>query len=268
MANGNTNTDLEKKVPTIGNFLNFPNTQKFLEDNLREHRTEFVSNLLALVDGDDNLKKCDPQKLMMCAMNATALNLSLNKNLGQAYIIPYKDVPSFQMGYKGFIQLAIRSGQYKYLNACEIREGEIERNKVTGEIRFVKDNPEGKVIGYLAFLELKSGFSASLYMSEAEIESHAKRFSKMYQYDLSNSKRSSKWSDPLARPKMALKTVLKGLLGTYGLLSPDLVKAFETDHEEAEKSNPRGGEFSEAEVIQQTDPEPQATDEEPKKVQI
>jgi recombination protein RecT len=227
-----------------------------------------VSNLLALVDGDDNLKKCDPQKLMMCAMNATALNLSLNKNLGQAYIIPYNGVPSFQMGYKGFIQLAIRSGQYRYLNACEIREKEIERNKVTGEIRFVKDNPEGKVIGYLAFLELKSGFSASLYMSEAEIESHAKRFSKMYQYDLSNQKRSSKWSDPLARPKMALKTVLKGLLGTYGLLSPDLVKAFEADHEEAEKGTGNRSEFTEAEVIPQPDPEPQATDEEPKKVKI
>lgn len=249
------NTDIEKKYPTIGNFLNLPNTQKFLEDNLREHRAEFVSNLLALVDSDENLKKCDPQRVMMCAMNATALSLSLNKNLGQAYIIPYKDVPSFQVGYKGFIQLAIRSGQYKFLNACEIREEEIQRNKVTGEIRFVKDNPEGKVVGYLAFLELKSGFSASLYMTEAEIESHAKRFSKMYQYDLSNGKRSSKWSDPLARPKMALKTVLKGLLGTYGLLSPELVNAFEVDSEEAEKPTSRG-QFTEAEVIPQTDSRP------------
>ncbi len=264
------NTDLAKK-PSIGNFLNFPNTQKFLEDNLRNHKTEFVSNLLALVDADENLKKCDPQKLMMCAFNATALNLSLNKNLGQAYIIPYNDIPQFQMGYKGFIQLAIRSGQYKFLNACEIREGEIERNKVTGEIRFVKDNPEGKVIGYLAFLELKSGFSASLYMTEAEIESHASRFSKMYQYDKKNGKKSSKWSDPLARPKMALKTVIKGLLGTYGLLSPELIKAFESDGEEAEAPAARGArEYPEAEVVPQADPQ---TDEaeavaEPEKVQI
>lgn len=267
MAN-NTNTEIEKKHPSIGNFLNFPNTQKFLEDNLKQHRTEFVSNLLALVDGDDNLKKCDPQKLMMCAMNATALNLSLNKNLGQAYIIPYKDVPSFQMGYKGFIQLAIRSGQYKYLNACEIREGEIERNKVTGEIRFVKENPEGKVIGYLAFLELKSGFSASLYMTEAEIESHARRFSKMYQADKQYNKSVSKWSDPLARPKMALKTVLKGLLGTYGLLSPELVRAFETDNEEAEKVAPDSRDIADAEVIPQTDNQAEQAENEPAKVQI
>lgn len=263
----NNNTDLEKKYPTIGNFLNFPATQKFLEDNLREHRGEFVSNLLALVDSDDNLKKCDPQRVMMCAMNATALNLSLNKNLGQAYIIPYKDVPSFQVGYKGFIQLAIRSGQYKHLNACEIHEGEIERNKVTGEIKFLKDNPAGKVIGYLAFLELKTGFSASLYMTEAEIESHAKRFSKMYQYDLSNQKRSSKWSDPLARPKMALKTVMKGLLGTYGLLSPELINAFESDNEEAEAPSGNRAQYTEAEVIPQSDPEQQA-EAEPEKVEI
>jgi len=151
------------------------------------------------------------------------------------------------------------------------KAGEIERNKVTGEIRFVKDNPEGKVIGYLAFLELKSGFSASLYMTEAEIESHASRFSKMYQYDKKNGKKSSKWSDPLARPKMALKTVIKGLLGTYGLLSPELIKAFESDGEEAEAPAARGArEYPDAEVVPQADPQTEEADAvaEPEKVQI
>ena len=252
------------KKTTIGNFLNFPNTQKFLEDNLRDKRTEFVSNLLALVDTDTKLAECDPNKVMLCAMNATALNLPLNKNLGFAYIIPYNGIPSFQIGYKGFIQLAIRSGMYEFLNACEIRENEIERNKVSGAIKFLKDNPEGKVIGYLAYLKLMSGFSASLYMTDSQVEAHAMRFSKMYQADKKNKTSISKWSDPLVRPKMALKTVLKGLLGTYGVLSPELIKAFEHDSEiEDEPAGNRN--ISDAEIILQTDqPESQKT----KKVQI
>jgi len=245
-----------QKKQTIGNFLNLPNTAKFLEDNLREKRSEFVSNLIALCDNDDNLKECDPSKLMLCAMNATALNLPLNKNLGFAYIIPYKGVPSFQIGYKGLIQLAIRSGAYEFLNACDVREGEITRNKITGEIKFLGEKPEAKIIGYLAYLKLNTGFSASLYMTEAEMEAHAIRFSKMYQYDKANKKTSSKWSDPLARPKMALKTVLKGLLGTYGVLTTDLRTAFEKDDEQETGSTFR--DIEDANVINQT--------EEPKEV--
>jgi recombination protein RecT len=237
------------KKQTIGNFLNLPNTAKFLDENLKEKRSEFVSNLIALCDNDENLKECEPQKLMLCAMNATALNLPLNKNLGFAYIIPYKGVPSFQIGYKGLIQLAIRSGAYEFLNACEIREGEMTRNKITGEITYHEDKPVNKIVGYLAYLKLNTGFSASLYMTEAEIEAHALRFSKMYQYDKANKKTSSKWSDPLARPKMALKTVLKGLLGTYGVLTTDLRTAFEKDDEQETGQSFR--EVEEAEVIEQ-----------------
>ena len=185
------------------------------------------------------------------AMNATSLNLPLNKNLGYAYVIPYKGIPSFQIGYKGFIQLAIRTGLYETINATGIREGEITRNKITGEITFHKDNPEGKVIGYLAYLKLTTGFTASLYMSEAEIEAHAMRFSKMYQYDKKKKSRISKWSDPDARPKMAMKTVLKGLLGTYGLMTTDMVKAYTSDND-SEKND--GERYVDAEVIPQEEP--------------
>lgn len=260
-------TAQEPKKVSIGNFLNFPNTQKFLEDNLKENRKEFVSNLLALCDGDPNLALCEPNKLMMCAMNATALNLPLNKNLGYAYIIPYKGVPSFQIGYKGLIQLALRSGQYKFLNACEVREGEISRNKFTGEIKFLGENEDAKVIGYMACLELNNGFRASLYMTEADIEKHAMRFSKMYAADKQYGKRVSKWSDPDARPKMAIKTVLKGLLGTYGVLSTEMVKAFANDDEnepEQPTKNNRSNDIQEA-VIVQNEPEAEL---EPEKVEI
>lgn len=247
---------ISKQSKTVASFLNMPQTSKFLESTLAEKKTEFVSNLIALADGDANIAKCDPGDLMKCALNATALSLPLNKNLGYAYIIPYKGVPSFQIGYKGLVQLAIRTGEYKYLNATDIREEEIERNKVTGELKFNGENPDGKIVGYVAYLELKTGFSASLYMTEDEIEAHALRFSKMYQADKNYSSSKSKWSDPEARPAMAKKTVLKGLLGTYGLMTSELSKAFDSDndHAEYESNSNRSADIEDAEVIQQEEP--------------
>lgn len=228
----NQNLAQSPQKTSIANFLNFPSTQKFLEDSLKDKKNEFVANMISLCDADANLAECDPGKLMKCAMNAVALGLPLNKNLGYAYVIPYKGTPSFQIGYKGFIQLALRSGQYRFLNACEVREGEITRNKITGEIKFNGENENGKVVGYIAYLELNNGFTSSLYMSEAQIEAHALRFSKMYAADKQYSKRSSKWSDADSRPKMAIKTVLKGLLSTYGVLSVELQQAFDRDNVE------------------------------------
>lgn len=247
---------------SISTFLNIPQTQQFLEDNLKEHKSEFVSNLIAITEADANLAACDHKELMMCAFNAVSLNLPLNKNLGYAYVIPYKGTPSFQIGYKGYIQLALRTGMYKTLNACEIREGEIERNKITGEIRFIGDKPDNKIIGYLAYMKLNTGFEASVYMSEEQIEKHAFRFSKMYQADKRNKTNISKWSDAEARPKMALKTVLKSLLGTFGLLTTEMAKAWEIDNEDSEYGNSFRN-IEDAEVIPQ--PEPQ---QEPRKVNI
>ncbi|MBR8535440.1 recombinase RecT [Carboxylicivirga sediminis] len=247
-----TNTPATTKKVSIATFLNAPRTANFLTETLKERKTEFVSNLIAMCDQDAKLAACDPADLMKCAMNATSLNLPLNKNLGYAYIIPYKDVPSFQIGYKGLIQLAIRTGAYKYINAVEIREDELERNKITGELKFLGDHPDNDVVGYVAYLELLNGFKASLYMSEDQIEAHALRFSKMYQSDKQYKTKKSKWSDPDARPKMSLKTVLKGLLGTYGLMTTDMQTAFESDNEHAEQTS--GARFEEAEVIPQNEP--------------
>lgn len=225
----------ETKVATVGttisNFLNFPRTKTFLEENLQEHRGEFVSNLIAMCEADEKLAACNPDTLMKCAMNATSLNLPLNKNLGFAWIIPYKGVPSFQIGYKGIIQLAIRTGAYQFLNTCEIREGEINRNKITGEIKFNGEKPDNKVVGYLAYLKLLTGFSASLFMSVDKMEKFALKFSKKYQADKKYHTCNSAWSDEDNRIKMAYKTVLKGLLNTYGLLTIEIAQALNSDNE-------------------------------------
>lgn len=270
MAQNNTPATQSKSV---ANFLDSPKVSEYLQRTLQEKKGEFVSNLITLANNDAMLAQCDPGDLMKAALNATALNLPLNKNLGYAYIIPYKNRktgkvdPNFQVSYKGLVQLAIRTGSYRYINATEIREGEITRNKITGEITFNGERPGRKVVGYLAYLELMSGFTASLYMTEDEIESHAMRFSQMYKADKKYKSAKSKWSDPDARPKMALKTVLKSLLGTYGLMTTEFAKAFEADSEGESGYADRSVE--DAEVVQQNEPvQEQPEPEETEKIQI
>lgn len=253
MNTNNQNNKLSAKPISMANYLNGASISKFLQEVLADKKSEFISNLIALCDTDKNLAECDPGMLMKCAMNATALNLPLNKNLGYAYVIAYKGIPSFQIGYKGLIQLAIRTGQYKYINATEIREGEIKHNKITGEVIFNGEKPDAKVVGYMAYLELVNGFTASLYMTEEQLEEHAIRFSKMYQYDKSKGSSQSKWSDPLAKPAMCRKTVLKLLLSTYGLMTTEFAKALSSDNEE---EAPQGGmRYEDAEIISQTEPQ-------------
>ena len=187
-------------------------------------------------------------------MNATSLNLPLNKNLGLAYVIAYKGTPSFQIGYKGFIQLAVRSGAFLRINACEIREGEINRNKITGEVEILGDFPNNKIIGYMAYMKLKNGFEASIYSSEEQIEAHAKKYSKSYGYDISQGKRTSKWSDKDERPKMALKTVIKRLLSSgKAPLSTELAQAITEDVHDDSKTNSQRNSFAEAQIIEQND---------------
>lgn len=251
------------KKQTLGNFLN--QSDKFLEQTLGNKKSEFVSNLLALSDADKNLAQCEPAELMKCAMNATALNLPLNKNLGYAYVIAYnqkgKMSPQFQMGYKGFIQLAIRSGQYKTINTCEVREGEIKRNKFTGHTEFLGENPNGKIVGYLAYIELLNGFQQSLYMTTEQVEAHAKKYSQNFaKYG------SGLWKDEF--DLMSKKTVLKLLLNRYGVLSVEMQKAIITDqadHNDGYVDNPQGfRNVVEAEVIEQ----PEADFQEPKSIDI
>ncbi len=245
-----------QKPLSLANFLNAPSTSNFLKETLAEKKSEFVSNLIALCDADPKLSQCDPSQLMKCAMNATSLNLPLNKNLGYAYVIAYKGIPSFQIGYKGLIQLAIRTGQYKFINATEIREGEIRHNKITGEVIFNGEKPDAPIVGYMSYLELVNGFTASLYMTEEQIEQHATRFSQTYKNDKQNKSATSKWSDPLARPTMCKKTVLKLLLGTYGLMTTEFAKALDSDNDDEVPHS--GQRFEDAEIIPQDEPKDQA----------
>jgi recombination protein RecT len=210
-----------------------PNTDSYLTSVLAERKGEFINNLTAVVANDAKLQACEPVTLMYAALKATALRLPLDPNLGQAYIIPFKNnrerktEAQFQIGWKGFIQLAIRSGQFQAINTTEIREGELQGyNLMTGEVNVqaVPDRESKPVVGYLAYFKLTNGFAKSLYMTAEEIEQHATRYSQSYR---GKYKDSSLWATD--KDAMAKKTVLKLLLNRYAPLSVDMQSAVQAD---------------------------------------
>jgi len=210
-----------------------PNTDAYLQTVLAERKGEFINNLTAVVANDAKLQACEPITLMYAALKATALRLPLDPNLGQAYIIPYKNnkerktEAQFQIGWKGFIQLAIRSGQFQTINATEIREGELKGyDLMTGEVsvQAVAERENKPVIGYLAYFKLTNGFTKSLYMTAEEIEQHATRYSQSYRGKYRD---SSLWATD--KDAMAKKTVLKLLLNRFAPLSVDMMNAVQAD---------------------------------------
>ena len=210
-----------------------PNTEAYLTSVLAERKGEFINNLTAVVANDPKLQACEPVTLMYAALKATALRLPLDPNLGQAYIIPYKNnrerktEAQFQIGWKGFIQLAIRSGQFQLLNATDVREGELKGyDLMTGEVNVqaIANREDKPVIGYLAYFKLTNGFAKSLYMTAEEIEQHATRYSQSYR---GKYKDSSLWATD--KDAMAKKTVLKLLLNRFAPLSVDMQNAVQAD---------------------------------------
>lgn len=224
-----------------------PATQKYLYDVLGEKKSSFVNNLTALVANNASLQECEPYTLMFAAMKSTALSLPLDNSLGFAYVIPYKDnkkkvtVAQFQIGYKGLIQLALRTGLFKIINATDVREGEISsRNRLTGEITFNFEEDEQKrlerpVIGFVSYFRLSNGFESTFYMSKEEVEKHAIRYSQTYRSTNSYVKSSSKWSTDF--DAMALKTVLKLNLSKNAPLSVELADAINADQSVMREEN-------------------------------
>lgn len=213
-------------------FIANPKTQDYLTTVLADKKASFVNNITALVSNNATLQVCKPDTLMFACLKATALDLPLDQNLGFAYVLPYKDnkkgetLAQFQMGYKGFVQLALRTGQFKTLNATEVHEGElVDEDFVTGELTFKKaENRESlPVIGYVAYFKLLNGFEKYLYMTAAEMKAHALRFSQTYKrgYGL--------WADKETFSSMAKKTVLKLLLSKYAPLSVEMQSAIKAD---------------------------------------
>ena len=215
---------------------------------LGKKSAQFCASLVNVVSASEKLLECDPYSIMSAAFVAATYDLPIDGNLGFSAIVPYKGKAQFQMMYKGFVQLAIRSHEYEKMNCSEVYEDElVGYNPITGECEFTTDfsrcsqraNGEiNKIVGYYAWFRLLHGYTAELYMSREEVANHAKKYSKSYQYDLRKGTRSSIWSTDFEA--MARKTVLKRLLNKWGILSVDVQRAISDDQKVYESSGEGG----------------------------
>lgn len=220
--------------------------QEMFKNSLGENAGAFLSSLIELYsDPTGMLKDCNPNEVVMEALKSATLKLPINKNLGFAYIIPFNKSektpngwkktihPQFQIGYKGFIQLAMRTGQYKTINSNMVYEGmEVSENYLTGEIEIKGKKKSDKIIGYFSYFKLVNGFEKMIYWTVEQVENHAKKFSKSYS---GRGNKGNVWTDNF--DEMALKTVTKRILSKYGVLSVELQNVIqkETDNELAEE---------------------------------
>lgn len=224
-------------VARIRNFLADVNVKERLEDILGKRAGAFGNSIINVVRGSNALQKCSPESIMSASMIAATMNLPIDPALGQAAIVPYGGKAQFQIMYKGVTQLCIRSGQYKTIHCAEVYADELEsHNPITGRVTFKDpktyklryESKEKNIVGHYAYFELISGFEKWDYMTSAEVLAHAKKYSKAYQYDLRDNKRTSKWStDPTP---MGNKTILLRLLTKYGIMSIEMQDALLADH--------------------------------------
>ncbi|NBH91173.1 recombinase [Muribaculaceae bacterium Z1] len=254
-----------KKSPVniLSEMLNRASMKRQFEDTLKAGAATFIASMLELYGSDSKLQLCDPGQVCKEALKAAALRLPINKALGQAYIIAYNNTvtdehgnkvkryePTFQIGYKGLYQLAMRTGQYRIINADVVYEGELrKKSKLTGEIDLDGEKTSDKVIGYFAYIELLNGYHKALYMSVEEIAIHAKRYSKAIKgnRDVTVQSLMELSKLPVVADSgslgwlgnfhgMAIKTVLRNLLSKYGYLSVELQQALDSDDGAATQS--------------------------------
>lgn len=223
-----TNTQQLTPVQRLKNALSTESVKEQFKNALADSAPLFVASLIDIYASDRNLQECEPGAVIMEALKAATLRLPINKNLGFAYIVPYKNKgkaePQMQIGYKGLIQLAMRTGEYRYLNADVVYEGELKSfDKLTGHMDLSGERTSDQVIGYFAYLELLNGFSKAVYWTKDQVLEHAKRFSKAFNSDY------SPWKTDF--DAMALKTVLRNLITKWGIMSVEMVNAVDRDIE-------------------------------------
>lgn len=205
-------------------FFSKPMVQEKLKELVGKNAPAFATSVLQIVNSNSMLVNADPQTIFSAACMAATLNLPINNNLGFAYIVPFKNNKTgtieaqFQLGYKGYIQLAQRSGQFSRIAATPVYQGQIvSENPLLGYEFDWSVKPSGDPVGYVAFFKLINGFTAELYMSKEEVMKHANKYSQTAK------KGYGVWKDQFEA--MALKTVLKLLLSKQAPLSIEMQKA-------------------------------------------
>ena len=225
----NTNTQIATRpVDRLKSLMAAPSVQQQFQNALDKNSNLFVASLIDLYASDTYLQQCEPSQVVAEALKAATLKLPINKSLGFAYIVPYKkqgkQIPQFQLGYRGMIQLAMRSGIYKYLNADVVYEGEYRGySKLTGNLDLDGEKKSDIVIGYFAYIESVNGFKKSVFCTRDDMEKHAQKYSKSYNRD------SSPWQTEF--DQMAIKTMLRRLLSKYGLMTVDMADGMQAEND-------------------------------------
>lgn len=263
----------------IGGFMNQQSIKNRITSMMGSDRgLRFITGVTSAVSTNPALAECTNESIFNGALLGETLNLSPSPQLGQYYLVPYKKyrkgtkeiesiTAQFQLGYKGYIQLAIRSGQYKKINVIEVREGEFVDYDIFNEeyvfnpIKDYDTRKSSKVIGYYAMFEYLNGFKKALFMTKEEMLDHAdtysSAFSKIAYQDLIDGKipekdmwkYSSFWYKNF--DEMAKKTMIRQLISRWGIMSVEMQKAFEADMGEI-KDNGKV-EYIDNEPIVQTD---------------
>lgn len=256
-----SNTTVAQR-PAFSTLISTPSYQKLINNTIKDpnRARRFVSAIVSAVAVNPALQDCTPQTILSGALLGESLNLSPSPQLGQYYLVPFRDKKNdcvnaqFVLGYKGLVQLALRSGQYKRLNVVSVKEGELHGwNPITEEFSIFPIEAEGerekaRTIGYLASFEYLNGFTKTIYWSKEKMVAHADRFSAAFSkeatngrypkvsfadYETHNYPAKNEWLYSSFWYKdfdgMAHKTMLRQLISKWGVMSIDLQTAFEAD---------------------------------------
>ena len=219
------------KQQTLQQLMNSGAVVKKMNDVLGSEKkaSSFISSVISVSQNNKLLRNAEPMSILSSAMVAATLDLPVVPTLGMAYLVPYKGVCSFQIGYKGILELAMRSGEFRNIIDEVVYDGQlVKKNKFTGEYVFDEDSikldekGQAKPIGVMARFDLINGYSKTIYWSLEEIEAHAKRFSQAYRSGYESPWKSDFW-------QMAKKTVLKSLLNKYAPKSVAMQTALKFD---------------------------------------
>ena len=201
--------------------------------------TRFISSIISAVNANASLQECTNASILSAALLGESLNLSPSPQLGQYYMVPFKNnnagvkVAQFQLGYKGYIQLALRTGRYRKLNVLAIKEGElISFNPLEEEIevKLIADEVErekAETMGYYAMFEYTDGFKKALYWSKEKMKAHAMKYSQGYAADVKKGTKWTFWSKDF--DGMAYKTMLRQIISKWGSMSIDMQTALDSD---------------------------------------
>jgi recombination protein RecT len=230
--------DIKEKQRPFKDLIGDPKVKERFQEMLGKNSTSFLMSVLNCVQNNEKLSQAEPQSVLMASAVAGTLNLPIDPNLGQAYIIPYnvkikeKGKPDrwemraqFQIGYKGLIQLGHRSRQFLGLNVTDVREGEFKGiDRMTGKTEFewIQDNDEREklpIIGFVSYFKLTNGFEKSWWMTSKQMESHGMKYSKTFKF--------GQWQNDFVG--MGKKTALKLLVDKFAPKSVDMQKAITKD---------------------------------------